>query len=100
MRLLNALFSPRRIALVGASDRTGTLGNLLATNLASFPGEVVPVGSTASLRDVDGELAQDFGTRALPETFVIDKAGKVTAVSRGQIDQRFLADNVSHLLSQ
>ena len=49
---------------------------------------------------MDGELAQDFGTRALPETFVIDKAGKVTAVSRGQIDERFLADNVSHLLSQ
>ena len=41
MRLLNALFSPRRVALVGASDRKGTLGNLLATNLASFPGEVL-----------------------------------------------------------
>ena len=52
-----------------------------------------------SLRDVDGNLAQDFGTRALPETFVIDKAGKITAVSRGQINERFLADNVTHLLS-
>ncbi|MDT7622761.1 MAG: hypothetical protein QOF99_3662, partial [Pseudonocardiales bacterium] len=45
MRLLNALFSPRRVALVGASDRPGTLGALLAANLESFPGEVVAVGA-------------------------------------------------------
>ena len=64
VRLLNALFSPRRVALVGASDRKGTLGNLLATNLASFPGEVVPVGSGASLRDVEGEI--DLAVVAVP----------------------------------
>jgi acyl-CoA synthetase (NDP forming) len=64
VRLLNALFSPRRVALVGASDRKGTLGNLLAANLASFPGEVVPVGSGASLRDVDGEI--DLAVVAVP----------------------------------
>ena len=39
--LLDALFAPRRVALVGASDRAGSLGALLAANLASFPGEVV-----------------------------------------------------------
>jgi len=64
VRLLNALFSPRRVALVGASDRKGTLGNLLAANLASFPGEVVPVGSGASLREVDGEI--DLAVVAVP----------------------------------
>ena len=64
MRLLNALFSPRRVALVGASDRKGTLGDLLATNLASFPGEVVPVGAGASLRDVDGDI--DLAVVAVP----------------------------------
>ena len=64
MRLLNALFSPRRVALVGASDRKGTLGHLLATNLASFPGEVVPVGTGESLRDVDGEI--DLAVVAVP----------------------------------
>jgi cytochrome c biogenesis protein CcmG, thiol:disulfide interchange protein DsbE len=53
-----------------------------------------------SLRDVDGELAQDYGTRALPETFVIDRAGKVTAVSRGQVDARFLDRTVDPLLIQ
>ncbi len=56
MRLLTALFSPRRVALVGASDRAGTLGHLLGRNLASFPGEVVPVRSGESLRDVPGEI--------------------------------------------
>ena len=43
-----------------------------------------------SVRDVDGLLARDYGTRALPETFVIDRRGRVAAVGRGQIDQRFV----------
>jgi cytochrome c biogenesis protein CcmG, thiol:disulfide interchange protein DsbE len=43
-----------------------------------------------SVRDVDGKLAQDYGTRALPETFVIDPAGKVVALSRGAITTKFL----------
>ena len=50
------------------------------SNRLSFP----------SVRDVDGELAEDFGTRALPETFVIDAEGRVVAVSRGQLEQRFI----------
>ncbi|WP_300007101.1 acetate--CoA ligase family protein [Pseudonocardia sp.] len=64
MRLLNALFSPRRVALVGASDRAGTLGNLLARNLESFPGEVVPVRGGGSLLDVEGEI--DLAVVAVP----------------------------------
>src|SRR6185503_5587612 len=78
VRLLNALFSPRRVALVGASDRKGTLGNLLAANLASFPGEVVPVGSGASLRDVAGEI--DLAVVAVPAPAVAaDAAAKGVA---------------------
>jgi acyl-CoA synthetase (NDP forming) len=56
MRLLTALFSPGRVALVGASERAGSLGDILGRNLASFPGEVVPVRSGESLRDVPGEI--------------------------------------------
>ena len=41
---LAAVFEPRRIALVGASDRPGSVGRLLWDNLADFPGEVLPVG--------------------------------------------------------
>ncbi len=43
-----------------------------------------------SLRDVGGKLAKDYGTRALPETFVINPQGKVVALSRGTVSQQFL----------
>ncbi len=77
MRLLTALFAPRRVALVGASDREGTLGHLLATNLASFPGEVVPVRSGESLRDVPGEI--DLAVVAVPAYAVPAVAAEAAA---------------------
>lgn len=43
-----------------------------------------------SLRDVGTDLAHEFGTRNLPETFVLDRQGRVVAVSRGQVSQKFL----------
>ncbi|GAA5123567.1 acetate--CoA ligase family protein [Haloechinothrix salitolerans] len=63
---LAAVFAPRRIALVGASDRDGSAGRLFWDNLRDFPGEVVPVtpssstvdgvSAVASLRDVEGAV--------------------------------------------
>lgn len=57
---LRAVFEPRRIALVGASDRPGSAGKLFADNLSGFPGEVIPVGrsagAVASLRDIGGPV--------------------------------------------
>src|SRR3954447_22057710 len=47
-----------------------------------------------SLRDVGGKLAKDYGTRALPETFVISPQGKVVALSRGTVTQKFLDDAI------
>ena len=46
---LAAVFEPRRVALVGASDRAGTVGRLLWDNLADFPGEVLPVCPAATV---------------------------------------------------
>jgi acetyltransferase len=46
---LAAVFEPRRVALVGASDRPGSVGRLLWDNLADFPGEVIPVGPAATV---------------------------------------------------
>jgi cytochrome c biogenesis protein CcmG, thiol:disulfide interchange protein DsbE len=43
-----------------------------------------------SLRDDKLALAPKFGTTKLPETFVLDKDGRVVALSRGQVDQTFL----------
>ncbi len=43
-----------------------------------------------SVRDVGKELAERYGTRSLPETFVLDREGRVVAVGRGEIDRAFL----------
>ena len=74
---LAAVFEPRRVALVGASDRPGSVGRLLWDNLAAFPGEVVPVSQSArvggrlaypDLRDVPGPV--DLAVIATPAATV------------------------------
>jgi cytochrome c biogenesis protein CcmG/thiol:disulfide interchange protein DsbE len=42
------------------------------------------------VRDVGTDLAARYGTNKLPETFVLDRQGRVVAISRGQISQAFL----------
>jgi cytochrome c biogenesis protein CcmG, thiol:disulfide interchange protein DsbE len=39
-----------------------------------------------SVRDVDAKLAEAYGTHRLPETFVIDRDGKIAGIARGQVD--------------
>jgi acetyltransferase len=73
-RQLDPLFRPRRVALVGASDREGSPGAVLWANLTTFPGEVVPVSATAlevdgvpafrSLREIPGPV--DLAVVAVP----------------------------------
>jgi acetyltransferase len=63
---LDAVFLPRRVALVGASDQPGKAGELFWRNLATFPGDLVPVTRSAAtvagrrayptLSDVEGEI--------------------------------------------
>ena len=43
-----------------------------------------------SLRDVEGELAEDFETNGVPESFAVDREGRIVAVSRGQVDREFV----------
>jgi acetyltransferase len=71
------VFEPRRVALVGASDRPGSVGRLLWDNLAGFPGEVLPVCPAATvggkvayadLRDVPGQV--DLAVIATPAATV------------------------------
>jgi cytochrome c biogenesis protein CcmG/thiol:disulfide interchange protein DsbE len=50
-----------------------------------------------SVRDVDGELAERFGTRSLPETFVIDREGRVVAIARGQLTETTMRDALSRV---
>ncbi|HEX3391960.1 MAG TPA: TlpA disulfide reductase family protein [Solirubrobacteraceae bacterium] len=48
-----------------------------------------------SLRDTTGEFAHGFGTDALPESFVIDRSGRVVAISRGEAEEAFLQRGLS-----
>jgi cytochrome c biogenesis protein CcmG/thiol:disulfide interchange protein DsbE len=43
-----------------------------------------------NLRDSTGGFAEAYGTDQLPESFVIDRQGRVVAVSRGEIAQPFV----------
>lgn len=47
-----------------------------------------------NLRDTTGEFAHAYGTDQLPESFVIDRAGDVVKIRRGEIDQAFLNDAI------
>ncbi len=43
-----------------------------------------------NLRDNDGHFAHSYGTDQLPESFVINRQGDITAISRGEIGEPFL----------
>jgi thiol-disulfide isomerase/thioredoxin len=44
--------------------------------------------SYPNLRDIDGSFAADYGTDALPETFVLNRRLQVIAISRGEITRQ------------
>ena len=46
--------------------------------------------SFPSVRDVGTKLAKRYGTTYVPETFVIDRGGRIVGVFRGPIDQAFI----------
>jgi cytochrome c biogenesis protein CcmG, thiol:disulfide interchange protein DsbE len=52
------------------------------------------------LRDVSGNFVRSFGTTGVPETFVIDRNGRVAALRRYQLDQRWLNRALSPLLTK
>lgn len=43
-----------------------------------------------NLRDTNGSFAHSYGTDQLPESFLVDRSGRIVAISRGEIDQGFL----------
>jgi cytochrome c biogenesis protein CcmG/thiol:disulfide interchange protein DsbE len=51
-----------------------------------------------SLRDVDGELGEKYGRTGVPETFLIDREGRVVALSRGMIDDDFFEQHLPEIL--
>jgi cytochrome c biogenesis protein CcmG/thiol:disulfide interchange protein DsbE len=53
-----------------------------------------------NLRDVSGENLRPFGIAAYPETFVIDKRGRIAALVRGPVTEAFLNREVPPLLRE
>ncbi len=43
-----------------------------------------------SVRDVEDDLGGDFGRIGVPETFVVDRAGRIVALRRGPVDRAFM----------
>jgi acetyltransferase len=90
-RPLDCLFTPRRVAVVGASERAGSAGQILWRNLASFDGEVIPVtpstvtvgGVTTyrTLRDVPGTV--DLAVVAVPADAAVDVVADAAAADVG-----------------
>lgn len=52
------------------------------------------------LRDVNGNFVRSFGTTGVPETFVIDRRGRVVAVRRYQLVGNWLSQAVSRALAR
>jgi cytochrome c biogenesis protein CcmG/thiol:disulfide interchange protein DsbE len=53
-----------------------------------------------SLRDRDREYGRKYGVSAYPETFLIDRDGRVAALRRGPVTQKWLDQNLSPLLKE
>jgi cytochrome c biogenesis protein CcmG, thiol:disulfide interchange protein DsbE len=52
------------------------------------------------IRDVDGNVVRSFGSTGVPETFLIDRTGRVAAIRRYQIDSRWLKENLPRILAE
>lgn len=52
------------------------------------------------VRDVSGNFVRSFGTTGVPETFVIDRQGRVAAVRRYQLDGTWLRQTLPPILEQ
>ena len=56
--------------------------------------------SYPNVRDVSGERLRPFGIAAYPETFVLDRRGKIAALVRGPVTEEFLNREVPPLLEE
>jgi cytochrome c biogenesis protein CcmG/thiol:disulfide interchange protein DsbE len=52
------------------------------------------------LRDVSGNFVRSFGTSGVPETFVINRQGKIQALRRYQLNDTWLKQTLPHILAE
>jgi cytochrome c biogenesis protein CcmG, thiol:disulfide interchange protein DsbE len=52
------------------------------------------------VREVSGSFVRSFGTTGVPETFVINRQGKIAALRRFQLDSKWLSQTLPAILAQ
>ena len=75
---------------VDTQDASGKATAFLKQLDATFP----------SLRDRDRDYGRQFGVNAYPETFLIDRQGRVAAVRRLPVTQEWLDEHLTPLLKE
>jgi cytochrome c biogenesis protein CcmG/thiol:disulfide interchange protein DsbE len=76
---------PATVLGVTYEDAAQDARRFMAANHLTYP----------ALQDVSGTLVHAFGTDAVPETFVIDPSGRIVAVRRYMVTERWLASAVA-----
>lgn len=71
-------------------DDSGSAQQFVAAHHLTYP----------VIQDVAGNLVRAFGTDAVPETFVIDRAGRVVADRRYPVDSQWLAAALAKAYAQ
>ena len=88
----------RRLAKAGSGTVLGVTYQDVPSDSKSF---IAEHGLTyPNARDIGTKLAKQYGTRALPETFVLDRRGRIVAISRGEVTQKFLDRSVGQALRE
>jgi cytochrome c biogenesis protein CcmG, thiol:disulfide interchange protein DsbE len=75
---------------VDTQDASGAAISFMRRTKADFP----------SLRDRDRSYGRDFGVTGYPETFLIDRRGRVAAVRRFPVTQGWLDQHLQPLLAE
>lgn len=52
------------------------------------------------VRYTSEHATKDFGTRAFPETFIIDREGRIAALQRFQVDDKWLDDKIAPVIEE
>ena len=81
-------------------DRGGTVLGVDMLDVTSRAEEFIDEYdlSYPMLKDKDGDGLERYGVVQYPETFVIDRQGRIAAVQRGPVDEDFMRSKVEPLL--
>jgi cytochrome c biogenesis protein CcmG/thiol:disulfide interchange protein DsbE len=52
------------------------------------------------LRDVSGSFARAFGTTGVPESFVINRSGRIQALRRFQLSSQWVRQTLAQILAE